>query len=95
MDRATIHQKLLALLEEIRGEKYERFDESMEIRTELGMDSVDLVSLILDVQTVFRVEIGIVDLEQVVTVGQLIDLFQAKLAAKGPAGGDDGTRRAA
>jgi len=91
MDRATIHQKLLALLEELRGEKYERFDEAMEIRTELGMDSVDLVSLILDVQTVFRTEIGIADLEKVATIGQLLDLLQAKMGATG----DDGTRRAA
>jgi acyl carrier protein len=79
MDRESLKSGLLALLEENRGEKYERFDEGQNLRTDLGLDSVDLVSLVLEVQDKFRIHLSITDLEQVVTVGQLLDLLMQKL----------------
>jgi acyl carrier protein len=95
MDRETLKQSLLALLEESRGEKYDHFDESLDIRTELGLDSIDLVSLILDVQGKLGVRIDIADLEPVRTVSQLLDLLQARLGGGQSGQGNEGSRRVA
>jgi acyl carrier protein len=81
MDREQLKQKLRKLLEESTDQKYERFDDDQNIRTDLGLDSVDMVSLVLDVQGMLSVQLSIVDLEQVVTIGQLLDLLLARLSA--------------
>jgi len=79
MDRRTLTQELQAILEDNRGEKYPDFDETLDLRTGLGLDSVDMVSVVIDMQSRFNVEVGLGDLEKLTTVGQLLDLLEARL----------------
>lgn len=49
---------------------------------EIGLDSVDLVSVVFAVEDKYGVTIGENDLEKSATLGQMLDLIQAKIAAK-------------
>ena len=49
-------------------------------RKGLGLDSVDLFSLVVGIQNKFRIKIASEELVSVATVGDLLDLLQAKLA---------------
>lgn len=81
MDRSTLKQTLRQMLEEDRGEPYAKLDEDSNLREELGLDSVDLISLVMQVQDRFRVVLATEELEHVATVKDLLDVLQSKLAA--------------
>jgi acyl carrier protein len=79
MDRSALLRSLQEMLEEDRGEKFDALDESVALRDGLGLDSVDLVTLVMQVQDQFRVVLTSDELEHVVTLGDLLDLMQSKL----------------
>jgi acyl carrier protein len=81
MDREALRQTLLEILESETWQKHEHLDDGTNLRTGLNLDSVDLISLVLRVQTDLKVDSGSKELESVVTVGDLLDLLQAKLPA--------------
>lgn len=85
MDRTTLQQKLVHMLEENRGEKLEKFDESLNLRTELGLDSIDLVTLLIEVQQQLGVNLTVADVQPINLVSELLDLLQARLAVKAAA----------
>ena len=49
------------------------------IREELKLDSVDLLSVMLRVETQLKISLNSKDFEKVVTVGDLLDVIQIKL----------------
>ena len=81
MERTELRNILLEMLEEEVGEKYDHLDEDQNLRDGLGLDSVDLVSLVIHVQRRFKIDIKTEELEKLVKVGDLIDLLQAQLGA--------------
>jgi acyl carrier protein len=81
MDRAEIRTILAELVEETVGEPRPVADDQ-DLREGLGLDSVDLFSLIIEIQTRFRVKIGSEELEPIRRVDELVGLIAAKLAAK-------------
>jgi len=78
MDRVTILNTLREILENERGEKYESMDETVTLREGLGLDSVDLITMVMQIQDRFRVVLSNEELEKITTVGQLLDLIQSK-----------------
>jgi len=78
MDRAALRQTLLAILENTTGQSVADLDESADLREGFGLDSVDFVHLVIQVQSELNVELTAADLEAVTTVGQLLDVIQAK-----------------
>jgi acyl carrier protein len=48
-DRDTIRRTLIELLEADTGEKYPELDDNSNLREGLGLDSVDVVSIVADV----------------------------------------------
>jgi acyl carrier protein len=80
-DRETIRQTLVELLEADTGEKYADLQESVNLREGLGLDSVDVVSIVSQVERRYRIRLTHQELEKLATVGNVIDLLQAKLAA--------------
>jgi acyl carrier protein len=78
MSRDDLRGTLSTLLEEEMGEPYDLADDR-EIREGLGLDSVDVVGLVMRVEREFRIRLSMEDLQGVRTVGELIDLLQAKL----------------
>jgi acyl carrier protein len=81
MDRAEIRTILAELVEETVGEPRE-VAADQDLREGLGLDSVDLFSLIIEVQTRFRVKIGSEELEPIRRVDDLVALIASKLASK-------------
>jgi acyl carrier protein len=79
-DRAMIRQILVELLEADTGEKYADLADSKDLRNELGLDSVDVVSIVSQIERRFRIRLTHQELEKLVTVGDVLDLLQGKLA---------------
>ncbi len=80
-DRAFIRQTLVELLEADTGEKYDDLQETANLREGLGLDSVDVVSIVSQVERRFHIRLSHQELEKLVTVADVLDLLQAKLNA--------------
>jgi len=79
MDRQELRQVLTELLEETTGETYPEITEDQNLQEGLGLDSVDMFSLIVEIQSKLKVKIASEDVTSIVTVGDLLNLLQAKL----------------
>ena len=78
--RETLRSKLLSLLEEEMGESFPLPQDDEDLRETLGLDSVDLVGLVMRIEREFHVRLAPEELALVKKVGDLLDLMQAKLA---------------
>jgi acyl carrier protein len=94
--RETLRSKLLSLLEEEMGESFELPQDDQDLRETLGLDSVDLVGLVMRIEREFHVRLAPEELALVKRVGDLLDLMESKLAdrldhvSSGPTGSGDG-----
>ncbi len=79
MDRDALRATLMSLLEEEMGEPYDLLDDSLDLREGLGLDSVDVVGLIMRVERQFRIRLAMEELMDVKQVGQLLDLILGKI----------------
>jgi acyl carrier protein len=83
-DRTFIRTTLIELLEADTGEKHDNLDESVNLREGLGLDSVDVVSIVSQIERRFHIRLTHQELEKLLTVGDVLDLLEAKLAAPSP-----------
>jgi acyl carrier protein len=86
MDRQELKTILAGLLEETTGETYAEVTEDQTLMEGLGLDSVDMFSLVVEVQTKFKVKIASEELTSIVTVGDILNLLEAKLATTAASG---------
>jgi acyl carrier protein len=77
--RQTIHQKLIEMVENEMGEAYPDVRERTTLREELGLDSIDVVSIVSQVEREFRIRMTHQELETLVTVGDVLDLLERKV----------------
>lgn len=80
-DRETIRRTLVELMEADTGESYADLSDDKKLREELGLDSVDVVSIVSQIERHFRIRLSQQELEKLVTVGDLMNLLMAKLSA--------------
>lgn len=80
-DRDTIRRTLVEFLEAETGERAPEMGDAKKLREELGLDSVDVVSVVMQIERHFRIRLAHQELETLTTVGELLDLIQAKVAA--------------
>jgi acyl carrier protein len=80
-DRQVIRQTLIELLEADTGEKYPDLDENTNLREGLGLDSVDVVSIVSQIERRFRLRLTQQELEGLVTVSDVLGLLETKFAA--------------
>jgi acyl carrier protein len=85
MDRTQLRQVLAAILEDEKGEKIEKLDDELSLREGLALDSVDLITMVMAVQTRFHIDLETDELEKMHKVGDLLDVIQAKLAVRAAA----------
>jgi acyl carrier protein len=78
-DRESLRDSLRELLENETGAHRTDLPDTLGLREELGLDSVDLVSLVMQVECQFRVRLTSEELAQIKTVGDLLNLMEAKL----------------
>jgi acyl carrier protein len=79
-DRNVIRQTLIELMEADIGEKFTDLKDSMRLREELGLDSVDVVSIVSQVERHFRIRMSQQELEKLTCVGDFLDLLVAKVS---------------
>ena len=79
-DRTEVRQILVDLLEADTGEKYAELDDGKDLRIDLGLDSVDVVSIVSQIDAQFRIRLTHQELEKLAKVGDVLDLLLAKLA---------------
>jgi acyl carrier protein len=75
----------LNLLEEEMGESVQLPSDDQDLRESLGLDSVDLVGLVMRIERQFKVRLATEELAAVKRVGDLLDLMEAKLAGRSEA----------
>jgi acyl carrier protein len=80
-DRESIRLTLIELLEADKGEKYPELEDSQNLREQLGLDSLDVVSIVSQIERRFRIRLTHEELQGLVTVGDVLNLMQSKLAA--------------
>ena len=82
MDRKELSAVVLELLEKETGESYPALDDSTSLREGLNLDSLDMAGLELHIESRFGIQIETELLEGIATVGDLLTMLQAKIAAK-------------
>ena len=80
-DRDAIRKMLVEILESDTGNSYTELTEADNLREGLGLDSVDIVSVVSQIERRFKIRMSHEELEKLATVGDVLDLLQAKLAA--------------
>jgi acyl carrier protein len=78
-DRATIRQTLIELLEADTGEKHHNLADDANLREGLGLDSVDVVSIVSQIERRFHIRLSQQELEKLSTVADVLDLLESKL----------------
>src|SRR5437588_6205859 len=76
--REMIRQTLIELLEADTGEKYPDLDDNSNLREGLGLDSVDVVSIVSQIERRFRIRLTQQELEKLVTVADVLSLLETK-----------------
>jgi acyl carrier protein len=79
-DRAFIRETLIELLEADTGEKHSDLKDDVSLREGLGLDSVDVVSIVSQVERRFHIRLTHEELEKLSTVADVINLLEAKLS---------------
>ena len=79
MDRKQLSSTLRDLYNEDTGAMMLDLTEDLQLVADLGLDSVDMVSLVMQVERHFRIRLSHEELKQVVTVGNLLDVISSNL----------------
>jgi acyl carrier protein len=90
-DRESIRKSLIDLLEADTGEQYPNLDDNTNLREGLGLDSVDVVSVVSQIERQYRIRLTHQDLESLATVADVLNLLERKLVtdAEPPAAGSE------
>ena len=76
--RDEIRQTLLELFEAETGEPLDALSDDQHLAEQLGLDSVDMVSLIMQLERHFKIRLTHEELADAMLVGQLLDIVQVK-----------------
>ena len=80
IERPEIREILLELFEAETGEKIESLHDDQSLSQQLGLDSVDMVSLIMQLERRFKIRMTHEELFAAQEVGQLLDLVHRKVS---------------
>jgi acyl carrier protein len=80
MDREALRQALAELVEQETGNKPANLGDYVMLIEGLGMDSIDLIGLVVQVENRFRIKIATEELRPVSKVGELLSLLEKKIA---------------
>ena len=79
MNRNEILEKVKEVICNLTGEEIESVEEDSRITEDLGMDSLDKVEFIMDLETEFDINIPDEDAEEVLIVKEVVDYLTTKL----------------
>lgn len=70
-------EKIKALVAENLGAEESKITENSSFKEDLGADSLDLFEMVMGLEEEFEIEIPTEDLEQIVTVGDVVKYIEA------------------
>lgn len=79
--RDEIRKTLIEIMEADMGESYSHVEDGMRLREQLGLDSVDVVSIVSQIERRFRIRLTHQELDKLATVGDVLGLLEMKLQA--------------
>lgn len=79
MTRKELLTKLKAIIKEQSPTKSLQISEKTSLKDDLGVDSIELMEFVINVEDTFTMTIPDEDVETLVTIGDLIDYLQTKL----------------
>lgn len=82
MNRDTLKTQLREILERSVGEEFATLEDSTSLREGLNLDSVDMLSMTIEIQSAYDISIQSDEVAGITTVGDVLDLMQQKLDAK-------------
>ncbi len=85
MTRQELREELAGIIENDVGVRQDDLQDETSIREGLGLDSVDVVSVISQMERKFKIRIDQEELVAMTTVGQFLDVVQTKIAGKAQA----------
>jgi acyl carrier protein len=83
MTRAELRKIVHELLEKETGESYPDLEETTKLKSGLNLDSLDMAGLILHIESRFGIAVETELLENITTVGDMLDVLEKKIMAKG------------
>jgi acyl carrier protein len=83
-DRAFIRNTLIELLEADTGVRHDDLADDVNLREGLGLDSVDVVSIVSQIERRFHLRLSQEELTTLTTVADVLNLLEAKLDAPPP-----------
>ncbi|NBR04257.1 MAG: acyl carrier protein [Planctomycetes bacterium] len=78
MNREKIRSTIVDIIENDLGVRHQDLNDEITLRDGLGLDSVDIVSVISQIERQFKIRLSQADLEQISTVGQVLDLIVSR-----------------
>ena len=78
MNREEIKEQVFLEIEEIVWDDVDR-NEDMELRKDLGFDSLDCVELLLKIERQFKISVSDEEAEPVKTVKEVINIIEQKV----------------
>ena len=79
MQREELRLTLKAILDGELNEVVPSLDDDLQLHLQLGLDSMDMVSLVMRVEQQLRIRMTHEELVQVETIGELLDLILTRL----------------
>lgn len=81
MDREQLKRELSEILEQSVGEEYPDLQESSTLTADLNLDSVDLLSMTIEIQSRYGIVVDATEVAGIATVGDVLNLITSKIAA--------------
>lgn len=86
MERTTLFNEFKAILSEhVSGNKtkaFENLNEQTNMADDLEIESLDIVSIVIDIEDKFNIEIDNDSIKKMSTVGNCLNLIQEKLCSQ-------------
>jgi acyl carrier protein len=84
MNREQLRAELKTVLEDDTGKAIPELSDDVNLQTGLGLDSLDVVSVVMQIEQQFRIRLTHDELATAATAGQLLSLIHGKLADATP-----------
>lgn len=81
MDRESLRLALAELVEQETGARPDNLADDIILTEGLGMDSIDLVGLVVQVENRFGIKVATEELREVARVGEFLTLLERKISA--------------
>lgn len=78
MNKTEILEKVSAIITDKMCEKPENVKSEANLKDDLGMDSLDVIELVMEVEKEFKISISDNEYDGITTVGSVVDLVESK-----------------